>query len=121
MQEHIMRDMVESIRKINSVMLTAKNMSQEVEKCHQIGNCRFSSDEAMLNWIKFSIMQNMIMNNEFKQFREIVENGNGSVIAHVGMIAFFKYWYNSFFPCSREILLSQAQVEYIPKNRNENS
>jgi hypothetical protein len=61
------------------------------------------------------------MNNEFKQFREVVENRDGSVIAHGGVIASFKYWYNSsFFPCSREILLSQAQVEYMPKNRNEN-
>jgi hypothetical protein len=64
----------------------------------------------------------MIMNNEFKQCRETVENTNGSVIAHGGMIASFKYWYNSsFFPCSREILLSQAQVEYMPKNKKENS
>jgi hypothetical protein len=61
------------------------------------------------------------MNNKFKQFREIVENRDGSVIAHGGMIASFKYWYNnSLFPCSREILLSQAQVEYMPKNGNEN-
>jgi hypothetical protein len=36
----------------------------------------------------------MIMNNEFKQFREITENGSGSVVAHSGMIASFKYWYN---------------------------
>jgi hypothetical protein len=64
----------------------------------------------------------MFMNNEFKQFREIVENRDGSVIAHGGMIASSKYWYNcSFFPCSREILLSQAQVEYMPNNGNENS
>jgi hypothetical protein len=62
-------------------MLTADNKSQEVEKCHQIGNCRFSSGETMLIRIKFSIMQNMTMNNEFKQFREIVKNRNGSVIA----------------------------------------
>jgi hypothetical protein len=57
------------------------------------------------------------MNNEFKQFREIVENRDGSVIAHGGVIASFKYWYNrTFFSCSREILLSQAQVQYMPKN-----
>jgi hypothetical protein len=37
------------------------------------------------------------------------------------MIASFKYWYNSsFFPCRREMLPSKAQVEYMPKNRNEN-
>jgi hypothetical protein len=61
------------------------------------------------------------MNNEFIQFREIVENKNWSVIAHGGVIASFKYWYDSnFFPCSRYILLSQAQVEYMPKNGNEN-
>jgi hypothetical protein len=40
------------------------------------------SGEAMLIWFKFSVM-----NNEFKQFREITENGNGSVVAHSGMIA----------------------------------
>jgi hypothetical protein len=41
----------------------------------------------------------MIMNNEFKQFREIIENRNGSVVAHGGMTAYIKYWYNSsFFP-----------------------
>jgi hypothetical protein len=60
----------------------------------------------------------MIMNNEFKQFREIVENRNGSVIAHGNVIAPLSDWYkSSFFPCSREILLSQAQVEYMPKNK----
>jgi hypothetical protein len=52
MQEHIVRDKVESIRKIRiysiSLTLTADNRSQEVEKCHQVGNCRFSSGEAML-------------------------------------------------------------------------
>jgi hypothetical protein len=31
------------------------------------------------------------MNNEFKQFREIVEIRNGSIIAHGGVIASFKY------------------------------
>jgi hypothetical protein len=61
------------------------------------------------------------MNNEFKQFREIVENRNGSVIARGSVTASFKYRYNSsFFPCSRDILLSLAQVEYMPKNGNEN-
>jgi hypothetical protein len=64
----------------------------------------------------------MFMNNESKQFREIAENRDGSVTAHGSVIASFKYWYNSsFFPCSREILQSQSQVEYMPKNGNENS
>jgi hypothetical protein len=48
--------------------LAADNMNQKVKKRHQIGNCRFSSGEAMLIGIKFSVVQNMIMNNEFKQF-----------------------------------------------------
>jgi hypothetical protein len=86
MQEHITRDKTESIRKIKvyniSLMLTTDNRSQDVEKCHRIGNCRFSSGAAMLIWIKFSIMRNMIINNEFKQFIEIVENRNGPIIAH---------------------------------------
>jgi hypothetical protein len=52
----------------------------------------------------------------------LVENRNGSVIAHGSMISSFKYMYNSrFLPCSMEILLSQAQVEYMPKNKNEYS
>jgi hypothetical protein len=76
MQEHIVRDKLESIRKIKiysvSLTLAADNRSQEVEKCHQVGNCRFSSGEAMLIWIKFSTMWSMFMNNEFKQFREVV-------------------------------------------------
>jgi hypothetical protein len=38
-------------------------------------------------------MRNMIMNNEFKQFGEIIENRNWSVVAHGGMIASFKYYY----------------------------
>jgi hypothetical protein len=113
MQEYSMRDKVKSIRKIKiyniSLTLTTGTRSQDVEKCCQIGNCRFCSGEAMLIWIKFSIMQNMIINNEFKQFREIVENLDGFVVAHGGVIASFKYWYNiSCFPCSSKILSSQA-------------
>jgi hypothetical protein len=62
------------------------------------------------------------MNNEFKQFRKITEYRNGSVVTHSGMIASFNYWYNnSFFPCSRKILLGEAQVKYMPKNRNKNT
>jgi hypothetical protein len=61
------------------------------------------------------------MNNEFKQFRATVENRNGPVVAQGGMIASVKYWYiSSFFPCSRKTLLSQAQDEFMPKNRNRN-
>jgi hypothetical protein len=38
------------------------------------------------------------------------------------MIASFKYWYNSsFFPCTRKILLGQAEVKYMPKNRNKST
>jgi hypothetical protein len=59
------------------------------------------------------------MNNEFKQFREITENRKRSVVAHSDMIASFKYLYKSnLFPCSRKILLGQAQVKYMPKNRS---
>jgi hypothetical protein len=58
-------------------------------------------------------MQNIIVNNAFKQFRGIAENRNGSVVAHSGMIASFKYGYNAY---SREVL-SQAQVYYVSKNR----
>jgi hypothetical protein len=52
MQEHIVRDKVESIRKIKthsiSLTLTADNRSEEIEKCHQIGNFKISSGKAML-------------------------------------------------------------------------
>jgi hypothetical protein len=51
MQEYIIRGMIESIRKIKiytiSLTLTVDNRSREVEKCHQNGNCRFRSGEAM--------------------------------------------------------------------------
>jgi wobble nucleotide-excising tRNase len=57
----------------------------KVKKFHQIGNCRYSSGEAM-----FNVMQNMIMDNEFQQIREIIENRNESVVAHNGMIAYFE-------------------------------
>jgi hypothetical protein len=49
----------------------------------------------MLIEIKFNVMRNTIVNNEFKQLREIVENRYGSAVAHSGMIASFKYWYSS--------------------------
>jgi hypothetical protein len=43
----------------------------------------------MLIGIKFSIMRDVVMNNELKQFREVVENRNGSVVVHSGMIVSF--------------------------------
>jgi hypothetical protein len=56
------------LRDQNSISLTlaADNRSQKVKKRHQIGYCRFGSDEAMLIGITFSVMRNIIMNNEFK-------------------------------------------------------
>jgi hypothetical protein len=38
----------------------------------------------------FNLMLNMIMNNDSKQFREIIKNKNGSTVAQSGMIAYFK-------------------------------
>jgi hypothetical protein len=76
----------------------------------------------MLVGIQLNIMQNTILNNKFKQLREITGNRNGSAVAHGGTIASFKYGCNSrFLPYSREVLLSQAQVKYIPKNTNKNT
>jgi hypothetical protein len=72
MQENIMRDEVKIDN--NSLMLAADNRSQKVKKRHQIGNCRFSSGKAILIGIKFSVMRNIITNNEFEQFKEIAEN-----------------------------------------------
>jgi hypothetical protein len=66
-------------------------------------------------------MQNMIMNNTFEQLREITENRNGSIVPHRGMIASFKYGYNGcFLLYSRETLLGQAQIKYVPNNMNKN-
>jgi hypothetical protein len=99
-----------------SLTLAVGNRSQNVKKRHQISKSIFSFGDGMLIMITFSIERNMNMNNEFKQFREITENRNGSVVAHSDMIASFKYWYNSSFcPCSRKILLGHAQVKYMPK------
>jgi hypothetical protein len=76
----------------------------------------------MLVGIEFNVIQNMMVNNEFKQLRKIIENKNGSVVAHSGMIASFKYGHNSrFLPNSREVVLSQAQVKYMHRNRNKNN
>jgi hypothetical protein len=73
-----MRDKVKRVRKIEidsiSLTLTSANRSQKANKRHQICNCRFRPGEAMLIGIKFSIMRNMSMNYELKQFREIFEN-----------------------------------------------
>jgi hypothetical protein len=44
----------------------------------------------MLVGIKFNVMQNMIVNNEFQQLKEIIENRNESVVAHSGMTASFR-------------------------------
>jgi hypothetical protein len=63
----------------------------------------------------------MIMNNGFKELREVIENGNGSIVAHSGMTASFKYGFNGcFLPYSRKIPLGQAQVKYMSKNWNKN-
>jgi hypothetical protein len=51
----------------------------------------------MLIGIKFNVMQNMIMNNEFKHIIEIIEEINRSLVAHSSMIASFNYEYNSSF------------------------
>jgi hypothetical protein len=70
-------------------------------------------------WNTFNEMQDMIMNDEFKRLREVIENRNGSIVTRSGMTASFKYGYNGcFLPYSRKILLGQAQVKYIPKNWN---
>jgi hypothetical protein len=45
----------------------------------------------MLVGINFKVMQNMIVNNEFKQLREIIKKRIRSAVAHSGMIASFKY------------------------------
>jgi hypothetical protein len=72
-------------------------MSHTVKKRYQINNGRFGFGEAMLVEKKFNAMQTMKVNSEFEKLREITENRNGSVVAHSGMIASFKYRYNSRF------------------------
>jgi hypothetical protein len=92
MLEHIMGDKIKSIIKFKvysiSLTLTADNRSQVVKKCHQIDICGFCSTEAILSGMKFGIMLCMIGK---KEFREIVENRNRSVVAHDGMISCVKY------------------------------
>jgi hypothetical protein len=64
----------------------------------------------------------MIMNKGLKKLREATENRNVPVVALSGMTASFKYGYNSrFLPYRREVLLSQAQLKYMPKNRDKNN
>jgi hypothetical protein len=76
----------------------------------------------LLVGITISVMQSMIVNKEFRQLRENIENRNESVSAHSGMNVSFKLGYNSrFLPYSKEVLLSQAQVKYMPNNRNKNN
>jgi 2-hydroxy-3-keto-5-methylthiopentenyl-1-phosphate phosphatase len=79
-----MRDKVTSIRKMKayriSLTLAADNGRQNIKQHRQIGNYGFGSGETMLNEIEFSVMQNIIMNNEFKEFRKVIENRNGSII-----------------------------------------
>jgi hypothetical protein len=75
----------------------------------------------MLVGIEFNVMQNMIVNSEFRQLWEIIENTNGSVVTHRAMIVFLKDGCNScFLPYSREVQLSQTQVKYMFKDRNKN-
>jgi hypothetical protein len=83
----------------NSIILTLTmdNRSHKVKKHYQTSKCRFRFGEVMLVEIKFNIMQNMILNNEFKQCREIIENRNVSIVAHSDMIASFKYMCSSHF------------------------
>jgi hypothetical protein len=85
--------------KINSInlTLTAENRSQKVKNRRKIANCRFSSGETRLTGIKFSVVRNMIMYNEFKQFRDITEIINGSVIAYSDTIALIKCRYNTIY------------------------
>jgi hypothetical protein len=60
----------------------------------------------------------MMVNNEFKQLRDITENKNGSV-AHSGVMGSFKYGHKSrFLPYSREVLLRQGQVKCMLEYRN---
>jgi hypothetical protein len=62
-------------------------------------------DQNRQHEMKSNVIENMIDNNELKQFREIIKNRNGSAVAHSGMTASFKYGYNTrFLPHSREVL-----------------
>jgi hypothetical protein len=88
-----------------------------VKKPYEINNCRFRFGGPKLIGIKFNVMKNMVVNCEFKQPGEIIENINGSVVAQTAMITAFKYGYTScFLPYNGEVLPSQDQVIYKPKN-----
>jgi hypothetical protein len=45
----------------------------------------------MLVGIKFNLMQNMTVNNKFRQLGDLIENRYESKIAHGSMILYFKY------------------------------
>jgi hypothetical protein len=53
---------------------------------------------------------------------EVIQNGDGLIIAHRTMVMSLEHRYNSrFLPCRQELLLSQTQIKYIPKNRYKDS
>jgi hypothetical protein len=102
-------------------MLTADNKSHEVRSRYQISECGFRFGETMFVGIKFNFIQNMIVNNEFKQRRGTTESRNEPAVALSVMIASFEYWHNGrFFPSSKEVLLNQAQYKNMSKNWNKN-
>jgi hypothetical protein len=49
-----------------SLTLTADNRSHKFKEGYEISDCGFRFGEAMLVGIKFNVMRNMIVNNEFK-------------------------------------------------------
>jgi hypothetical protein len=67
--------------------LTIDNRSHKVKERYQCCDRGFIFGETMLVLIKFNVMQNMIINNEFRELREDIKNRNGSTVAYSGIIA----------------------------------
>jgi hypothetical protein len=70
--------------------LALDNKSPEMKKSYRINNRRLKFDETVLIRIEFNVTQNIIVNYELKQLREITENTNGSIVAHSSMIVSFE-------------------------------
>jgi hypothetical protein len=69
--------------------------------------------------IKYNVMQNMVLNDKFKQFRKIIEKRSRSIVVQSSMIASFKCGYKShFLPYSKEVLVLKLNIMLKDNNKN---
>jgi hypothetical protein len=71
-----MADEAKSLWKIKveniKLKLSVDNWSHNVTKHHEISNSRFRFGSAMLVWVKFNVLQNMIVSNEFRNLEKLM-------------------------------------------------